>query len=410
VQCPTSSRATTLPAASVAVVREFAGAETLQEEWERLFEASLTASPPLRWEWLREWWRVYGPTYGIQGDSLRLLTVRRGGRLIGALPLYVGLLGPRMLGCRRLGFIGTGETEFEETCPDYMDLLHVSEEKEICLRALAQFLFASGETWDELDFTDISEKSPLLASRDLLPRDVKAKVIPRGECPIADLSGGFERYLQRISTNTRHQARRWLREAERANVVFELASSSQDTEVFFDQLVQLHQQRWNSVGKRGCFASPRFSEFHRTLAHLWVPTGKAILGRLSLAERPIAVLYGFVAGSKFDFYQSGILLEETDAIRSPGNVAHLRLMKTLAEVGITKYDFLRGCSSYKERLATDHASLVRLSMARATMRQRFGQVIQIFQKGTRKAWAIASRKLPRRSGAPPRLFPPSFLP
>ncbi len=35
----------------------------------QLFEVAPTASPPLRWEWVREWWRIYGPVYGDCGQA-----------------------------------------------------------------------------------------------------------------------------------------------------------------------------------------------------------------------------------------------------------------------------------------------------------------------------------------------------
>ena len=77
-----------------------------------------------------------------------------------------------------------------------------------------------------------------------------------------------------------------------------------------------------------------------------------------LGDEPVAVLYGFVNGSRFDFYQSGVRRDVTGRLRSPGNLAHLRLMQTLAERGVTAYDFLHGISSYKERLATRENQLV----------------------------------------------------
>ena len=79
--------------------------------------------PPLRWEWVREWWRIYGPVYGDRGRGLRLICGSSRARLIGVLPLYQrSTSGP--WGSRQLRFISTGEAEFEETCAEYLDLLH----------------------------------------------------------------------------------------------------------------------------------------------------------------------------------------------------------------------------------------------------------------------------------------------
>jgi len=264
MQCQSLPATTTQSSVNVTVLRDFSGADFLKEEWERLFEASPTASPPLRWQWLREWWQVYGPTYGVAGGGLRLLTVRRDGRLIGALPLYLGYKGPSFLRYRCLRFMSTGEAEHEETCPDYMDLLYEPEEKQACLEAIGNFLVNSQSCeWNELNLLDLSSNSPIVALQGMLANTFEAEIIPRGACLIADLSEGFEPYLQKLPSRGRQKARRYLREAERVGALLELASTRDQAEEFFGQLVRLHQKRWNSRGKPACFAAPRIFEAHR---------------------------------------------------------------------------------------------------------------------------------------------------
>ncbi|MDB5293879.1 MAG: hypothetical protein JWL69_5120, partial [Phycisphaerales bacterium] len=113
------------PAQAIAhVIRDVWEWDRLEPEWDKLFAHSPAASPPLQFRWLREWWQVYGPVYGDGGRGLRVIVVRRDGRLIGALPLYEQHAGIGPLMVRRLGFISTGEAEFEETCPENLDLLY----------------------------------------------------------------------------------------------------------------------------------------------------------------------------------------------------------------------------------------------------------------------------------------------
>jgi CelD/BcsL family acetyltransferase involved in cellulose biosynthesis len=98
---------------------------------------------------------------------------------------------------------------------------------------------------------------------------------------------------------------------------------------------------------------------------------------MSLAGNPVAVLYGFVTGQKFDFYQSGVRREINGPLRSPGNLAHLLLMRALTERGVTAYDFLRGSSSYKLRLATRENQLVGIRIWRPTLRAASYRLIQL---------------------------------
>jgi hypothetical protein len=308
-------------------------------------------------------------------------------RLIGALPLYLRTGHRSPFGAHRLGFLSTGESRSEATWPEYLDLLHAPGEARACLDAiLPALLDPVVGRWDILDLCDIGGGSPLLAWRDRAPRDIRVVVIPRGACPVADLSGGFEAYLGRLSANARQQARRMLRAVESTGIRFEVASTRSDAAQFFDQLVRLHQARWNSSGRSGCFSARRFTEFHHTLAELWVPTGKGVLARLARDGEPLAVLYGFINGTKFDFYQSGVDLWATDRIKSPGIAVHLALMRCLADRGIMGYDFLLGPSEYKDRLSTTCNSLVRLRLVRPGFRAAADEVFETSLRAAR--WAV----------------------
>ena len=224
--------------------------------------------------------------------------------------------------------MSTGEDEREETCPDYLDLLAAPNEGAACADALEGALDATD--WECLRLLAIPQDSPLI-ERSSWMRGPKGMVTPASVCPIANLAGGFEQYLARLSANPREQSRRLLRHVEGSGAVLELATGA-TMDAFFDDLVRLHQQRWIAQGKPGCFAAERFTRFHRSLASRWVGTGRSILARLSLNNEAIAVLYGFVTGTKFDFYQSGVATISA-ASRSPGHVAHLLLMRELCERG-----------------------------------------------------------------------------
>jgi CelD/BcsL family acetyltransferase involved in cellulose biosynthesis len=89
-----------------------------------------------------------------------------------------------------------------------------------------------------------------------------------------------------------------------------------------------------------------------------------VLAVLRIADEPLAVIYGFVHGRKFDFYQTGARLTD-GPLRSPGISAHLMLMERLADEGVKTYDFLRGSAAYKTRLATNEVPLSGLVVERA---------------------------------------------
>jgi len=345
---------------TTAVIRDTAGWDELRPAWESLYASASSASTFLDFAWLRHWWRVFGESDAPGG--LRIIAVWQGQRLAAAVPLYVAARRADRSNIRVLRFISTGETEQEETCPEYLDILCLPEARDACVAAVWEVIRALD--WDCLEFLDAPADSPFLAAG---AAGIQARVFDRGVCPVADLSGGFEVYLGRLSANSRQQARRLLREGERSGASFDLAGPDQADAAFAD-LVALHQERWQSAGSAGAFSARRFVDFHRSLVAEWVPGGRAVLARLRAAGDVTAVLYGFVTAGKFDFYQAGARRDADGPLRSPGNLAHLLLMQVLADRGVTAYDFLRGTASYKDRLATRENGLAGMRIWRSSPR------------------------------------------
>ena len=311
------------------VIRDEAGWDAIRPDWNELHDASHQASPPLHFDWLRHWWRIYGSAYGPGG--LRIVTVCRDHRCIGAIPLYLGRRAVGPLGVRELRVISTGEAEHEETSPDYLNLLCRPGDEAVCSEAVWNEL--ARLPWDDLEFPNLPEDSPLLRGPTADSGPFRTEVVRRGACPVADLSHGFEDYLKGLSPKTRKNSRHDLRAADRNGAVFELATAA-NTDPFFDDLVRLHQERWSTEGKPGCFGAERFTEFHRCLARDWVPAGRAVLARLSHAGQAYGVVYGFIARNKFDGYQLGVKRTEAGPFDSPGTTANLMLMRALAERGV----------------------------------------------------------------------------
>ena len=320
---------------STRVIVDEAEWDSIRNQWDELYAASSYASPPLHFDWLRNWWRLYGAAYGAGG--LRIVTVWRGVKCVGAIPLYLGRRTVGPVGIRELRLISTGEAEHEEICPDYLNLLCLPGDEAICNESVWREI--AHMPWDYLEFLNLPERSPLLGSHsaDLTPS--RTEVVRQGVCPVADLGRGFEAYIECLSPKGRRNARKYLRVFDREGAVFELASAS-TADRFIDDLIRLHQEWWTTGGKQpGCFAAARFTEFHRRLANDWVPAGRAVLARLSHGGTVYSVLYGFGTRTKFYFYQSGVSRNETGPFESPGITAYLLLIRALVERGFTEYDF-----------------------------------------------------------------------
>ncbi len=351
------------------VVRDVTQWEALRHDWDALHAVSPAASTPLDFVWLRSWWEIYGPVYGAGG--LRIITLWRGRQLAGVLPLYLARGRAGVLSASCLRFISTGEAEFEETCPDYLNLLYRPGEELACTQAA--WVAVQAMRWDTLELLDLPADSPLLRWRGNAFPAGKITITERGSCPIANLGEGFETYLAQLSAKTRKRARQEVRKAELSGAVLERVGVA-DADSCFDDLVRLHQARWAAEGKPGCFAAPRFTEFHRQLVRQCSESGRVVLARLSHQGQAHVVLYGFVTDTKFDLYQLGVDPVARTLLHSPGTAANLLLMMTLVSRGVTRYDFLRGNSVFKRSLATEQRDVVRLTCRRLTARAVLDQM------------------------------------
>ena len=382
-------------AVHIEVMHDFPIGDRLAEEWKALFDASPTASPPLRWEWLRTWWEIYQGDYAASGadTGLRLFLIRRGAHLIGALPLYLrksrSLLLPR-----RLCFISTGEDEHEEICAENLNLLHLPEEGQTCLEALMPALLPSRDSgWDEISLGPITGNSPLAAwSSTDIEGNPAFQSTEHGPCFVADLTGGFEAYLQRLSSNSRKLARKRLNGAERAGARLEVATDRLSALAMLGEVSALHQARWESVGEPGCFAAPRFLAFHKAMLEQGVENGFAVVAKLVCEGETVAAMLGYLAGNKFDSYAAGAKLNDDEPVMSPGIVLHLLLKTYLSERGISYYDHLSGTMRYKQQYATEERSSLSLYRQRPTLRSAANSAFRLLHKAGRHGINLTKSK------------------
>lgn len=168
--------------------------------------------------------------------------------------------------------------------------------------------------------------------------------------------------LSALGKNTRYHIRRSIRFFERTfgPQRIEWAETPGQAKAILQELIHLHQQRWQRVGRTGSFHSERVRRYHESLIEtlkLW-PQGSVIVMRAAYGETTIGCLFHFVdEGGHVLFYKCGFGVFE-DKKLTPGLVTHALCMAECQRRGLVTYDFLEGEGRYKAELSNTEKSLI----------------------------------------------------
>lgn len=338
------------------------GFDGLEREWNDFLASSPVNNIFLRWEWLRTWWDVYAE----RKDRLTIITVRLEGKLVGIAPFYIRRhIIAGVYPIKTLMFLGTQNEGKGDVCSDYMDVLYKGDEK-----AIVENIFetiTSRSLCDNIFFTRIDKSSPLFPVYEEMAVKFRFRNKVTGEfiSPYIPLPGSFDDYLNSLSTSMRQKLKKERRNLEAAypGAEFRIVDSPEALDRDFNELIRLHQMRWESKNEGGVFSDRRFTEFHKRVLPIFLKQGHLQLIFLSHCEKNLAVLYNFVYNDKTYFYQSGIDIGSGDVVF--GYLMHDHCIEWAIKNGLTEYDFLPDGTkgSYKERFTKTSRTVADLYMA-----------------------------------------------
>ena len=156
----------------------------------------------------------------------------------------------------------------------------------------------------------------------------------------------WEEFLGMVSKGHRKKLRRADRELfETGRAVLRTVENCEQLDPAMDVLIDLHQKRRQMLGEPGCFASPRFTAFHREVARRLLLAGQLQLQLLDLDGRTVAAEYQLASQGVTYVYQAGI--DPQRLVDEPGQLITAATVKRAIEQGGRAIDFLRGDEPYK---------------------------------------------------------------
>jgi CelD/BcsL family acetyltransferase involved in cellulose biosynthesis len=333
---------------STQVITDASAFLDLHRHWNELVDASAARTPFLTWEWLEAWWM------NLRGNALRYaITVRSDRQLIAIAPL---VMRPGRLALPpRLEFLGAGRAG-----ADYLDLIVRADHEPEAIAGIARTLDAlQMPMWlDHLPPSSLAGGlRPHLESAGWSAIDSSPDV-----CPFVELKGHtWESYLGTLGASHRANFRRRLRTlTANFDLRFEPVTTEPDRRLALDVLRQFHARRWQNDGQSATFADPALERFQDDFTRAALDAGWLRLYILRLDDVPAAVMYGFIGGDRFYFYQHGF--HDDYAKYGVGLVLMGLTIRAALEDGAAEFDMLYGHEPYKYLWARRERPLGRLQL------------------------------------------------
>jgi CelD/BcsL family acetyltransferase involved in cellulose biosynthesis len=297
----------------------------IEPEWRLLWDSCLEATPFQHPAWLLPWCRHFAP------HRLSVITLRRGGRLVGLLPAFERRESP--VSTRALALLGEGIT-------DYLDALFDPAHLEEAIATLGVHLAERGEA---CDFEALRDGSALL--RVPAPRGSADVIKPSAICPVLVLPArdvGLESVVPKETLRNVRRAR------VRAAALGQLTNRLADTAsrgAMIEALFALHSARWSDVGETGVLGGRAIRAFHDEASTALLDAGLLRLFGVYLDEAPIASLIALFARGRAYLYLQGF--DPAFERLSPGLLATACAIDQAFVEGTMVVDFLRGQERYK---------------------------------------------------------------
>lgn len=336
----------------------------LESMWQSL-EQKCQPSFFVSWSWIGTW-------LSSLPEQIRplLMRIEENGEIIG-LALFVRNCVTRHKFVRSMALYlhATGDPALDQLFIEHNGFLVDPARREKAIDACLDFFHHQCHEWEEIFFHGIFMSEPFLHGKVGRDRMVIQKKSTCYTVNLEKIRKEKKEYLLCLSSNTRSQIRRAIREYEKHGPVGVMPASSIDESMeYLSDLIRMHQEYWQNKGQSGAFSSPFFVGFHRLLISRCFDKGEIQLLRIYAGRRTIGYLYNFFMGGTVYNYQSGFDYKCIEKHSRPGLVAHSLAIQHYILHGARVYDLLAGDSQYKKSLGTESAPMVWLVLQRDRMK------------------------------------------
>ncbi len=255
------------------------------------------------------------------------------------------------LGIKTLHVGPAGEPEADSVCVEYNRLLVAPEFEGGFTKLIVEYL-QNRSGFDQWNIDGIATAK--LAAFHQHESDLRLRIEPSYGFDFAKAKAEKTTVLSQFKSATRRKVKRSMEAWGDLSV--EWAATLNEAVDAFNEMVDLHQTRWTSVGKPGSYSSKRFTTFHEDLLSRLVPQGRMAFVRVRSGADTIGIVQLFIERRRALLYQCGWSVG--DKTRSPGVVVDYLAMEECLKQGLDAYDFLAFATQHKRSLANMSTDIV----------------------------------------------------
>jgi len=311
--------------------------------------------------WISAWLDTLSDFDALEGKS-NLLEIT-----INNQPAGIGLISENsvkrkiIINTKALFLNSSGTKDYDSITIEHNGFLLCEEYKKEIINTIMNYLYSSVENWEELYIDGISDSKQELLLKDMAElchlniktRDTKKYFY----IDLMDIPSNGEDYLASLSSNTRYQIRRSVREYEKTGKITIInAKNQEELEAYFRRMVDIHQKYWEGKNKPGAFGSDFQLLFHKKLIKLLHAEGNLQFLKISCGDEEIGYLYNFIYNRTVYSYQSGFVYGSNAKLK-PGMVCHYYAILYNIANSNKRYDFLAGENQYKHSMSTNTATM-----------------------------------------------------
>ncbi len=296
----------------------------LEKAWSDIFGRALEPTPFSSYEWFA------ALSKNVFRSDPEVIVFYEGDQVRAILPALIDGGTIRSLGDERVTDL------FDMVCePGY--------ENNVCAAIAA----AVREQGLHIDLYPLEPRSRLAVCLADVLRDVTVK--DGDTCPLLELPGSWDGFLEKLGSKERHELRRKMRRVNGATL----------EKVKTDEMHDLYRLMGLSNENKERFMEPDIVAFFDDLARLFDRREWLRARKLLLDDQVAAMILAFTFADRVYLYNMGY--DPAFRGRSPGIVAVALDIRAAIGEGRRSYDFLRGDEDYKYRLGASPRTTVRIT-------------------------------------------------